>query len=317
MKKILVSAPMDFVELDSRFSFDEDLIINPLQSIEDIKYMQNKEDVYSWVVSPCPTYQIDSKITSNFPNLKSVVTPSTGTNHIDKKKLESQGIKVFSLRNSELYNTILASSEYSFSLLLSLVRKIPEASKFATMGKWRESEKFLRSRELNNLTLGIVGLGRIGTNVAKYASSMDMTIQYYDPFVENKSFNQLDTIDEILSSSDVVLLSLILDSTTEGLVNEKILSCAKNGLLLVNTSRGEVIDEHAVARMIRSGALGGYAADVLCGEIDGSWKTSPLLELVEEGSNVIITPHIAGLTIDSESKAQNIALNLAADSMEQ
>jgi D-3-phosphoglycerate dehydrogenase len=315
MKKILVSAPMEFVELDNRFSLDKDLIVDPLLNTRDIESLQDRDSVYSWVVSPCPTYLIDSKVASYFPNLKSVVTPSTGTNHIAREELENQGVKVFSLRNSKLYNTILASSEYSFSLLLSLVRKIPEASKFAVEGKWRESEKFLRSRELNNLTLGIVGLGRIGANVAKYASSMDISIQYYDPFVDNKSLNRLDSIEELLSSSDVVLLSLILDSSTEGLLDANILSCAKKGLLLVNTSRGEVIDEYTVAKMIRSGALGGYATDVLSGEIDGSWKGSPILDLVKEDFNVIITPHIAGLTIDSESKAQNIALNLAADNM--
>lgn len=315
MKKILVSAPMEFVELDNRFSLDKDLIVDPLLNARDIDSLQDRDSVYSWVVSPCPTYTIDSKVTSYFPNLKSVVTPSTGTNHIAREELENQGVKVFSLRNSKLYNTILASSEYSFSLMLSLVRKIPEASKFAVEGKWRESEKFLRSRELNNLTLGIVGFGRIGANVAKYAASMDISIQYYDPFVDNKSFKRLDSIDELLSSSDVVLLSLILDSSTEGLLDANILSCAKKGLLLVNTSRGEVIDECIVAKMIRSGALGGYATDVLRGEIDGSWKGSPILDLVKEDFNVIITPHIAGLTIDSESKAQNIALNLAADNM--
>jgi len=177
------------------------------------------------------------------------------------------------------------------------------------------AEIFLRSRELNELTLGIVGLGRIGKNVSRYASSMSMTIQYYDPFVENHEFKRLDNIEELFRSSDVVLLSLILDSSTTGLVNARILSKAKKGLLLVNTSRGEVVDEEGVANLIRTGALGGYATDVLRGEIDGSWKASPIIKLVKESFNVIVTPHIAGLTVDSESKAQNIALNLAADNI--
>ena len=307
---------MEFVEVDRRLTHNVDLILDTLVNIESIELMQNKEDIYSWVVSPCPTYFIDKKIISYFPNLKAVVTPSTGTNHIDKINLEKIGIKVFSLRDSELYNTILASSEYTFSLILSLIRKIPEASSFPLQEKWRESEKYLRSREVNNLTLGIIGLGRIGANVAKYASAMDMTIQYFDPFVENLTYKKLQSIDDIFSTSDVVLLSLILDESTTGLIDEKKLNNVKKGLLLVNTSRGEVIEEEAVVNLLKSEVLGGYAADVLTGEIDGSWKESPILQLSKENRNIIITPHIAGLTIDSESKAQNIALKLASNDID-
>jgi D-3-phosphoglycerate dehydrogenase / 2-oxoglutarate reductase len=315
-KKILVSAPMEFVQVHHELASNFDLIINTLADIECIESMQDKDEIHSWVVSPCPTYFIDAKIISYFPNLRSVVTPSTGSNHIDKINLEKIGIEVYSLRDSELYNTILASSEYTFSLILSLIRKIPEASCFPLQYKWRESEKYLRSREVNNLTLGIIGLGRIGANVAKYASAMGMTVQYFDPFVDNIIYKQLKSIDDILSTSDVVLLSLILDESTIGLIDKTKLSKSKKGLLLVNTSRGEVIDEESVVSLLKSEVLGGYAADVLTGEIDGSWKESPILQLSKENKNIIITPHIAGLTIDSESKAQNIALKLAANSID-
>lgn len=315
-KKILVSAPMEFVKVDVELDLNFDLIIDTLVDIKYIESMQNKDEILSWVVSPCPTYFIDAKITSYFPNLKSVVTPSTGTNHIDKINLEKIGIKVYSLRDSEFYNTILASSEYTFSLILSLIRKIPEASSFPLQYKWRESEKNLRSREVNNLTLGIIGLGRIGANVAKYASAMDMKVQYFDPYVDNTTYKKLKSIDDIFSTSDVVLLSLILDENTVGLIDISKLSKSKKGLLLVNTSRGEVIDEKSVVNLLKSKVLGGYATDVLTGEIDGSWKESPILKLSKQDKNIIITPHIAGLTIDSESKAQNIALKLASNSID-
>lgn len=310
IKKILVSAPMDFVDIES--SIDTNILMfDPLFKKDSIEKLDERELVVSWVVSPCPTYFIDENVTSFFPNLKTVVTPSTGTNHIDKKSLELSGIKVYSLRDSELYNSILASSEYSFSMMLSLIRKIPEASKFPVEGKWRESENYLRSREVNVLKLGIIGLGRIGGNVANYASSMNMDVNYYDPFVTCDKYKKINSIEEIFKTCDVVLLSLILNNETENIITKKILNNSKKGLLLVNTSRGEVIDENAVSDLVKKEILGGYAADVLRGEIDGAWKNSPILELVREGYNVIVTPHIAGLTFDSESKAQNIALGLA------
>tara|TARA_B100000575_G_C23135974_1_gene659910 strand:+ start:2909 stop:3862 length:954 start_codon:yes stop_codon:yes gene_type:complete len=314
-KKILVSAPMDFVDIDE--SIDEDLLIfESLSEVDSMKTLDNKELIFSWIVSPCPTYLIDKQITSFLPNLRSVVTPSTGTNHIDKQSLESIGIKVYSLRDSELYNSILASSEYSFSLILSLIRKIPKASQFPIQGRWRESEDYLRSREVNTLKLGIVGLGRIGKNVANYASSMGMDIIYFDPFVLNESYKKIKSIKEIFQTCDVVLLSPILNDETEDLITKEVLSNSKKGLLLVNTSRGEIIDENAVADLVKNNTLGGFAADVLRGEIDGSWKNSPILELSKKGYNVVVTPHIAGLTFDSETKAQNIALHLASKSIE-
>lgn len=315
MKKILISAPMEFVDIKTKLPTDYELIMNPLKTVDDIKDMKNKEDVVSWIVSPCPTYFIDDEIISFFANLQSVVTPSTGTNHIDKENIEKKKIKILSLRDSHLYNSILASSEYSFSLILALIRKIPEASSFPLQEKWRESERYLRSREINNLTLGIVGLGRIGANVAKYASALNMNIQYFDPFVDTKLFKKVEDISEIFGKSDVVLLSPILNPSTHNLINENVLSKSKTGLLIVNTSRGEVINEQALVTYIRSGLIGGYATDVLKGEIDGSWKKSPIIELAKENYNIIVTPHIAGLTIDSESKAQNIALSLAADNL--
>lgn len=314
-KKILVSAPMDFVDIDE--SIDKNLLI--FDSLSEEKSLENfdyKDLIFSWIVSPCPTYYINKEITSFFPNLKSVVTPSTGTNHIDKKSLESIGIKVYSLRDSELYNSILASSEYSFSLILSLIRKIPEASRFPVEGKWRESENDLRSREINTLKLGIIGLGRIGSNVANYASSMKMDVSYFDPNISCESYKRINTIEEVFQTSDVLLLSLILNSKTKNLISKEVLENSKKGLLLVNTSRGEVIDENAVADLVKNNTLGGFATDVLQGEIDGSWKYSPILGLSKEGYNVIVTPHIAGLTYDSENKAQNIALGLASKSIE-
>ena len=315
MKDILVSAPMEFVALNKDFNNEQRLLINPMTNVSDADLIESKETILTWVVSPCPTYKVDLDVISNFPNLKSVVTPSTGTNHIAVKDLESAGVVVLSLRDSELYNSILASSEYTFSLILSLVRKIPEASIFPMLGKWRESESKLRSRELNTLTLGIIGLGRIGANVAKFASSMDMSIQYFDPHVENKVYRKRSTLEDIFASSDVVLLSLVLDSSTANLISRHILMQSKRGLLLVNTSRGEVIEEDSVYEFIKNKKLGGYAADVLVGEVDGTWRNSPILKLVKDKENVIVTPHIAGLTYDSESKAQNIALSLALNSI--
>ena len=117
-KKIIVSAPMEFVKLKSNIPDDYELVFNTIENISVIEEIENKDMVVAWIVSPCPKYQVSAELLDNFKNIKCVVTPSTGVDHINVLDIESRGIKVLSLRHSSKYFSISASSEYTFSLML-------------------------------------------------------------------------------------------------------------------------------------------------------------------------------------------------------
>jgi len=312
-KKIIVSAPMEFVKLKSNIPDDYELVFNTIENISVIEEIENKDMVVAWIVSPCPKYQVSAELLDNFKNIKCVVTPSTGVDHINVLDIESRGIKVLSLRHSSKYFSISASSEYTFSLMLALLRNIPKAVSYPINGKWRESEKDLRAKEVMGLKIGIIGFGRIGQNVGRYSTAMGAIVQYYDPYVAHEDFERVDDLKDLFVSSDMILVCPVLTDETKNLINKDILKHSKKDQLIVNTSRGEVVNENDIVLAINNGMIYGYACDVLCGEISGEWIKSPILELASSGKNVLVSPHIAGLTYDSESKAQNIAINLAVE----
>ena len=124
-----------------------------------------------WICSPCPKYKIDKSILNFAKNLKIIATPSTGSNHIDKVYCKKNNIKVIALKGTKFIKSISASSEYTFAMILSSIRKIPQSINAVKSNYWRDYENLLRGNELSNLTLGIIGYGRIGSNLARYAKS--------------------------------------------------------------------------------------------------------------------------------------------------
>ena len=140
-------------------------------------------------------------------------------------------------------------------------------------------------------------MGRTGSLLAKYATAFDMNICYYDPFVEGQ-YKRINSLEELLSVSDIVSLHVHLDNTTENLVNSSNSTSFKNGAYLINTSRGGIVDEVVLVDLLERGILKGVATDVIKNEL-GSLAESPLHQAQVKGLNVIITPHIGGATHDA------------------
>lgn len=240
---------------------------------------------------PDPTRWVEL---DKYPKLEIIATPSTGTNHIDLAACEKRGIRVLSLLDDrEELAEIRASSEFAMWHILNALRG----------GGWRQWRKYdrrpeiMRGRELYDKYVGIVGFGRIGQNIGKWLSAMDVAWIHYDKHLG------AERLLGIFAECDVVLISCALNDETRGMITEKHLSRLKKSAILVNIARGEIIDERALDKWTEKGGL--YAADVLSAEVLGN-VTSPLLSR----SNCIITPHIAGATIESERKALRIALQL-------
>jgi phosphoglycerate dehydrogenase-like enzyme/CMP-N-acetylneuraminic acid synthetase len=262
------------------------------------------------ICQPCPEYRIDENILRNASKLKVVASTSTGTNHIDKEYCKEHNIEVVCLRYSDDVKSIVASSEFTFGLVLAVTRQIPQSFGSAKSGRWREDEDAFRGIELRGKTIGIIGYGRIGSNNARYARAFGMNVVAYDPYVviNDPDIRQVDHPQKVLCQSDVVMICVHLDETTIGMVDNDWFNAMKSGVYFINTSRGEVIDESALLKNLKSGKITAAGLDVISDEFTSDKNTHPIIEYARNHSNLIVTPHIAGLTYDSERKALEIVV---------
>lgn len=243
--------------------------------------------------------------------LRAVVTATTGLDHIDLDAAASHGVEVLSLRGEiEFLRTIRATAEQTWALLLALVRKLPWAFESVRRGEWRRDD--FRGGELAGRRLGILGLGRLGEQVARYGRVFGMEVAAFDPYREpwpegvERATSQL----ELAARSDVLSIHLPLDASTRGAVDRHTLEALPEGALVVNTARGPLLDEVALVDLLDRGHLGGAALDVMCGEVDddaGGRGASPLLAYLGRSPaprNLIVTPHIGGATWESMHRTE-------------
>lgn len=237
---------------------------------------------------------LGGEILSKFPDLEFVVSATTGHDHLDLEAIESRGIKLYSLRpHKEFLDSIPSTAEHTWALLMGMLRKTASAGLDVVNGNWNRDN--FRGNQLKGKVIGIVGLGRTGLKVAKYAEVFDMSVQYFDPYVDNPNYKKVDTLEGLFKSSDIVSLHVHLNDETEGMIDYGLLSKMNKGSFLVNTSRGKIWLEADVNRAINEGFLSGVATDVLSNELT-NLAQSPLLKAAQEGKNVLITPHIGGAT---------------------
>jgi D-3-phosphoglycerate dehydrogenase / 2-oxoglutarate reductase len=301
--KLLITTPLHFTgDLEEKFKNKYECTITKTENLKDLKKILINVD--AWLCSPCPTYVINRDLLENAKNLKLIVTPSTGSNHIDVKYCKKRTIKIKTLLKTKFIKNIYASSEFTFSLMLSVLKKIPKAISAVKSGHWRDEEDLLRSKELFGKNLGIIGFGRIGSNIAKYAKAFKMNIFTYDPFkkIKNKSINQKKRYQDVLKNSDILFICVNLNDKTKNMVNKSWFKEMKKGAILINTSRGEVIEEKQIIKSLQSKKLSYVATDVVANEQNDISKNI-LVKYSKKNDNLIITPHVAGLTNESETKA--------------
>ncbi|CAN5782109.1 N/A [soil metagenome] len=241
--------------------------------------------------------KIDASILDKFPGLVYLVSATTGLDHIDQDALKEKNITLVSLRGQDDFlRTIPSTAEHTWALLLALIRNIPAANEDVKAGNW-DRDKF-RGYQLKGKKIGIVGLGRTGKKVAAYATAFEMEVQYFDPYVNEIVFYKCNTLDELLSSSDIISLHVHLNEETTNLIGEHNIVHIKKNALLINTSRGNILDETVISNALNSKKIKGIATDVLSTELEGI-KLSPLWQAQQKMENVIITSHLGGATWDA------------------
>jgi D-3-phosphoglycerate dehydrogenase len=307
MAKALFSAPFAFMpEIQAAY---QTVIPTEFREIWDRAEVIPDADLTAWIVNPGQRFIIDDGILDQYLSLSVIVTPSTGSNHIDRPAAAARNIAVYSLLDDrEGLNQITASAEFSFLLLLNTLRRLDFAVQEVNAGRWRHREDDLRGHELHGKSVGIIGLGRIGGRLARYSTAFEAKVFYYDPYVDSDLYPKM-AIEDIFAICDVVCISCSLTSETTGMINARLLNRLKPRACLVNTSRGEVLNESDLIALLRERDDISVGLDVLTGEVTDTHLQSPLVELHRQG-RITITPHIAGATLESQSKAAMVALNL-------
>jgi D-3-phosphoglycerate dehydrogenase / 2-oxoglutarate reductase len=251
-------------------------------------------------------HQIDREVLAAGRRLKVIASATTGLDHIDLAAAESKQIAVLSLRGeAEFLRSITATAEMTWGLLLALMRRIPEAVASVHAGEWNRDA--VKGRDLSGRRLGIVGLGRVGRQVAEFAAAFKMTVAAYDPGITYwpPAVRRKHSMGALLTETDILSVHVNLHPGTAGLIGRQELALLPKGSVLVNTSRGDVVDPDALVDALVSGHLSGAALDVIPLERDHERRrASPLLEYAATKRNLLITPHIAGATVEAMQRTE-------------
>jgi D-3-phosphoglycerate dehydrogenase len=235
--------------------------------------------------------QADAKLLESAPNLRLIGRAGVGVDNIDTAAATHRGIVVM---NTPGANAV-AVAELVLGSMIAMARSIPRANATMHAGKWEK--KTLQGTELRGKTFGIIGLGRIGLEVARRARSFGMELIGYDPFISpviaRENQVTLVPLDEIFKQSDYLTLHVGLTTQTEGMINATSIKIMKPGIRIINCARGELIVDEALAEAIKSGQVGGAALDV--------FRKEPLKDSAYFGlDNVLLSPHVAGSTDEAQ-----------------
>ena len=257
-----------------------ELACRKCKSPEEVEAFSQDADLV-WMFGPNPGLTGD--VLKRLPKCKGIFRSGSGLDALPCAAAKDLGIEVMNTPESISESV----AEHAVSLLFSLIRRIPHYDREVRAGNWEEPNGM--NWHISGRTLGLVGYGRIARAVEQMVSGFRMNVVHFDPMIKDSM-----DLDELLKISDYVSLHCPLTAETRHLIDARRLALMKPDALLVNTSRGPVVDEAALVQALKAGKIGGAALDVLCDEPPA--KDHPLFEL----DNVILTPHIAAFSADFE-----------------
>jgi phosphoglycerate dehydrogenase-like enzyme len=294
--RTLISVPTDFMDIDDlQWPGEVDTTWSPRLGLLNQPIYKEYD---AWIIDP--NFRVDAKSIAQLPSLKVIITASTGTNHIDYSA--TNGIDVYSLNDDRrALGEIRGSSEFTFLMILMGLRRMKRLSYYIAGVTKHKDDNVLRGSELAGKTVGIIGLGRIGSNIYRWVYNFGAKVKWiYDPTISGP------TLENVFEDSDIVVISCALNESTIDMIGGDLVSLLGEGGVLVNSARGEIIVEHELVDVLRVRPDITYVADVLSGETTNAHHNSPLFGL----NNAILTPHVAGLTSEANQKAFRIAHKL-------
>ena len=259
------------------------------------------------------TYKIDKELLEN-TQVNTINSCSTGLNHIDLDYCEENNIEIQCHKNDyKLINQLPSTSELAFGLMLSLLRNIPECNNHVSRYNWDYTQ--FMGRQVKDLKVGIIGYGRLGKIMEGYCKAFGAETFIYDPYVtitkdiiRGKAYIPQTSLELMFKECDVISLHVHVTDETKYMISKDLLGLVQKDLYVINTSRGEIVNELDMVDALNNGKLTGYGTDVIENEFDDLTK-SPIIKAMNEGQNIIITPHIGGMTIEGQTKAYKWSIN--------
>ena len=243
--------------------------------------------------------------------LRYLLSPTTGLNHINVSELTKNKIKIIYLKNKKFLSSISSTAEHAWSLILSITRNLKFYDKSIFIKKKWDRGKLINT-EVQGKTIGIVGYGRLGKILAKYAKAFNIKIIIYEKKKINlPKYILKNSLDEIFRKSDIITINLNYEENNKNIINSKILKKSKKNLILINTSRGELIDQEYLFKMLKKNKIKFAGLDVLHG--DSTWnkvipkKTLKNLNILK--SKLIVTPHVGGYSEQAVTKTREHLIN--------
>ena len=304
-KTILVSYPkIFFSEFEKKLLNKFNIIFCDINNIRNIR-KKLVDNIIAWVVPTNGLNKIGKKYFEHLGKLKYLISPATGLTHIDLDSVRKKNIKIIKLDSISETKKIYASSEYAMLLLLATIRKLRRAIKVVEQSGWRDQEHTVRGNELSKFKFGIFGYGRIGENIAKYLNSMNSQAHIYDPFKKNKNkkVKQYKNIKEFLKKTDCLIICASLNRENYKYFDLQKLRMLRKNAIIINIARGELINEKDLVKLMKNKHISAFGTDVLSKESKILEGKNILLQYARKNDNVLISPHIAGLTYESETKA--------------
>jgi phosphoglycerate dehydrogenase-like enzyme len=234
------------------------------------------------------------------PRLRIISTATTGSDHIERKALGDRGIPVRTLKEDPgVLCNLTPAAELSWAMVMACARKLTAAVKHVNGGGW--TRELFPGVMLNGRTLGLIGCGRIGGWMSRYAQAFGMRVQGYDPHLTTLPAGiEPASLTQVMASSDVISVHVHLTDETRNLVSRTLFESIKPGAIFINTSRGAIADEAALLDGLRTGCIAAAGLDVLEGEPDTA--EHPLVCYAREHDNLLITPHCGGFSPDAVRK---------------
>jgi D-3-phosphoglycerate dehydrogenase len=280
-------------------------VLDPLKDVAKVKICKPGHDALLREIRDADAFiaslhvRLDAEAIAAAKKLRVIATPSTKLDHLDLKAADARGITLLSLKyDREFLDTVTATAEFAWALMLACLRRIPWAFDAVKRGEWAR-DKF-RGHQLSGKTFGILGYGRLGAMVGEYARAFRMRVLAHD--FKDFQAEGIERVDKqtLFRESDVISLHVPLTPETTNLVDRKEFALMKPGAIIVNTSRGAIINQEALLEAIKTGRIAGAGLDVIHWE----WpdvKRHPLMEYARTHENLVIVPHLGDITYESQA----------------
>jgi len=287
--KVLIAEPIHRDGIEILNKHVEVIELPPKSTVDDLKKAASDVDA---IISR-GFIKITKEVLSSAKKLRVIVVHGVGIDHIDLEAAKQLGIKVVNTPEA-LTNAV---AEFTVGLIFSLLKRIPQADKAVRKGEWHRKFDDLVGLDLAGKTVGIIGLGRIGSAVARMLKAFNVRLIYYSRTrkydLEKELGIEFKPLHELLKESDIISIHATLTKETYHILSYKEFELMKEGVYIVNTARGAIIDEKALLENLKSGKIRGAALDVF--EIEPLPGNSPLLGF----ENLILTPHLAASSLDA------------------